>query len=223
MSKYKKGFSPLEAALLAVGLEGYKQIPQTQELSNSESSELRLLANEAHEILAALTDETILAYQALNGEDNKTELSIYKEWYEDETQQGIDLANTKLTKESLALWFTNIGEEDKANKFVRPTNNKTLHHSINKFNKGFTPEHCALIATGLDSYNDIDTAIRAGEEQDELLQQQARDAHRDFWYDVDTDPNLDNGSAMIAKNLREVLCDEIEIAYECYISDQLAM
>ncbi len=235
MSKYKKGFTPLEAALIAVGLENHKEIPslnQQQSLSKKKRDELILpsvqklnighneTVLEAQEILKALEDETILAYQALRGEKIKTELVIYAEWYTDETQEDIVLERTKLTKDSLALWFTNIGEDEKANKFSKTINNKSKPISINKFNKGFTAEHCALIATGLENYNDINTAVKADDEESQALAQQACDAHIDFWYDVDTDPNLENNSVLVAIKLKEVLCDEIEIAYECHIYNQ---
>jgi len=238
MNKYKKGFTPLEAALIAVGLEKHEQIPQLQypPFSQKTESEQVILPSvkklmeeqnevviEAQEILKALEDETILAYQALRGEKVKTELVIYAEWYTDETQEGIVLERTKLTKDSLALWFTNIGEDEKANKFSKTINNKSKPISINKFNKGFTAEHCALIATGLENYNDINTAVKADDEESQALAQQASDAHRDFWYDVDTDPNLENDSVLVAIKLKEVLCDEIETAYECHIYNQTVM
>ncbi|MCP4985787.1 MAG: hypothetical protein GY928_06885 [Colwellia sp.] len=145
MSKYKKGFTPVEAALLAVVLEKHEKIPQIQykqhvlpsvKVQNNKQNEAII---EAQDILKALEDETILAYQALRGEKVKTELVIYAEWYTDETQEGIVLERTKLTKDSLALWFANIGEHEKANKFSKTINKKSKPISINKFNKGLQP------------------------------------------------------------------------------------
>ncbi|MDO7084014.1 hypothetical protein WNY51_13960 [Pseudocolwellia sp. AS88] len=235
MSKYIKGFTPLEAALLAVGLEKHKQIPQLQYpqfLPETKSEQFvppktkKLMeehneaVTEAEEILKALEDETILAYQALRGEKNKTELVIYAEFYNDETQESILLERTKLTKESLALWFTNIGEVEKANKFSQTIKKSSKPIHINKFNKGFTAEHCALLATGLDNYNDLTTAIKMSNEQYEALDQQAADAAIDFWYEIDTDPNLENDMVSVAIKLKEALCDEIEIAFECQVYNQ---
>lgn len=233
MSKYKKGFTPLEASLIAVGLDEFNEIPQIKRQPYIPKDEADTLTgileanaihnnkvNEAMEILSALKDETTQAYQALRGEPNKTQLVIYAEWYTDETQEGIVLERTKLTKESLALWFAEIGELDKANKFSSVINEPTNLTPINKFNKGFTAEQCSLLATGLESYNDIKSVTLAAKHQRDTLTEQAIDAKKELFYEVDSDPRLNENSLSVAISLKEALFDEIEIAYEAQIYEE---
>jgi len=232
MNKYKKGFTPVEAALIAVGLKEEQKIPQLryrQQMPSNEAKEIDFTnidkeneeynkaVLEAQEILNALNDETILAYQALRGELSKTELVIYSEWYTDETQEGIVLERTKLTKESLAKWFDEVGEKNISDKFKEPE--KIV--AINRFKKAYTAEHAALIAVGLKNYDSIESAIDSSQYQSIQIAEAQWEVERggEFTH-FEVDELLENDSIINATNLKEALIDEIKLAseFESYAS-----
>ncbi|MBA6350717.1 hypothetical protein [Colwellia sp. BRX9-1] len=226
MNKYKKGFTPLEAALLAVGLKEQQNIPQLkyrQQLPpdrekgidfstiDKEDEEYNKTVLEAQEILNALNDETILAYQALKGELNKTVLVIYSEWYTDETQEDIVLERTKLTKKSLAKWFDEVGEKNISKRFKDPE--KII--PINNFKQAYTAEHAALIAVKLKHYSSIESAIQHREHKADELFHATRVIEQGGEYtDLFLDPRLEDDSIFNAMNLKEALIDEIKLASE---------
>jgi hypothetical protein len=226
MNKYKKGFTPLEAALLAVGLKEQQNIPQLkyrQQLPpdrekgidfstiDKEDEEYNKTVLEAQEILNALNDETILAYQALKGELNKTVLVIYSEWYTDETQEDIVLERTKLTKKSLAKWFDEVGEKNISKRFKDPE--KII--PINNFKQAYTAEHAALIAVKLKHYSSIESAIQHREHKADELFHATRVIEQGGEYtDLFLDPCLEDDSIFNAMNIKEALIDEIKLASE---------
>lgn len=226
MNKYKKGFTPLEAALLAVGLKEQQNIPQLkyrQQLPpdrekgidfstiDKEDEEYNKTVLEAQEILNALNDETILAYQALKGELNKTVLVIYSEWYTDETHEDIVLERTKLTKKSLAKWFDEVGEKNISKRFKDPE--KII--PINNFKQAYTAEHAALIAVKLKHYSSIESAIQHREHKADELFHATRVIEQGGEYtDLFLDPCLEDDSIFNAMNIKEALIDEIKLASE---------
>jgi hypothetical protein len=220
MNRYKKGFTPIEAALIAVGLEEQQKIPQLkhhQHMSKNEIKEIELISIkkynkavlEVQEILNALNDETILAYQALREDFNKTVLVIYSESYTDETQESIDLELTKLTKESLAKWFEEAGEINKSNRFKEPE--KIV--PINSFKQAYTAEHVALIAVELQHYSSIESAIQGLLDQADEIVHAERVIERGGEYtDLFIDPRLEDDSISNAANIKDALIDEIKLA-----------
>ncbi|MCL1067240.1 hypothetical protein L2735_10515 [Shewanella olleyana] len=217
MSKYKQGFTIEEATLFALDLSEFDSL-NSIELMLDEDEGWNELYREANDLFNALKSETIIAYLNLkNNQDSyepntavKTDIRLYQEWYTDECQDSLDFRLTMLTRESLSVWFRNMGHIEKADLFSPAF--KTNIQKVNKFKKAFTAEHCALIATGLDSYGTIKNMESILDSDADMRAQQAIDANQDNYYDIEVDTELSYDKVEEAKSIKEVLVDEIEIA-----------
>jgi hypothetical protein len=118
---------------------------------------------------------------------------------------------SQLTKESLADWFSDIGENEMGEKF-KPSKKST---TINPFKKAFTAEHAALIAVGLQQYDSIESAEQCAYEQDSSIAEAKISAIKgDYVPELDVDKKLEGYSIYNAKSLKEAILEEIKLASE---------
>jgi hypothetical protein len=225
MNKYKKGFTPEEAALIAVGLSQHQEIPYMRQqqapqgFRSAETNDIQDTIKEenekivqAREIMKALIDETYLSYKFERNESGKkTVLEIYKHDFYNQDEDYLDPEKTQLTKASLAKWFQEAGEINIRNLFKEPE----IVAPINHFKQAYTAEHAALIAVGLQSYNSIDTAIEGFSFQDNKIIEEKYERENGGCYpDFEIDENLFGDSISNANNLKEALIEEIKIGYQ---------
>jgi hypothetical protein len=253
MNKYKKGFTPDEAALIAVNLSGsdvdstyginlskylsveealngVKQIngesqmlsfitqPQGDELSKERlkttekfETVMRLLVH-AEDIQKALVAEACIAndYEH-NRTGRKTSLLIYQAYYYNDDPDCFWAERSLLTKESLADWFAEMGENEVSKKFKPPKpSTKT-----NPFKKAFIAEHAALIAVGLHEYHSIENAEKCANEQDNSIAEAKYSAQKgDYFDELNIDERLEGSLIYNAISLKEAVLEEIKLASE---------
>jgi len=216
MNKYKKGFTPEEAALIAVGLSQHQEIPYIRQqqapqgFRSAEINDIQDTINEenkkivhAREIMAALIDETYLSYKFEQNESGKKSvLEIYKHDFYNGDEDNLYSEKTQLTKASLAKWFLEVGEINISNLFKVPE----IVEPINHFKQAYTAEHAALIAVGLQSYNSIDTAIECSILQDNNIIQEKYEIEGGGSYpDYEFNKKLSGDSITHATNIKEAL------------------
>lgn len=239
MNKYKKGFTPDEAALIAVGFTDHNNLDVLEDdisvsLADSKSlekylpaeeevyapkdqkdayieSRVKELINEAKNIRDALRSELLLAYAFEEEKINKkTSLEIYLVQFMDSDKNEICTLSSQLTKASLAKWFDAADQVYMSKKFK----DEKLS-TINPFKKSFTAEHSALIAVGLKKYYSIDEVF------DELNYQNEQIADAEWqiekageYTDFEIDESLSYDLINDAKNIKKALIDEIKIAID---------
>ncbi len=219
MNKYKKGFTPEQAALIALNLDTYKTLDYAdQKMMDGEYSfghNVCLtgeLLNEARDILNALIEETCLAHEYDQNNSNKINcLEIYSTYYDEQFNHEFDPQKTQLTKASLAKWFDEAGKTDISKKFKDPEKVITINH----FKQAYTAEHSSLIAVGLQNYNSINSAKDYSESQEIEICNAQREVERGGEFTpFDIDERLKDDSINIAIKLKEALIDEIKLACE---------
>ncbi len=229
MNKYKKGFTPEEAALIAVGLSQHQEIPYLRQqqapqapqggFTPADISDIQHTINEenkkitqAREIMEALVDETYLSYKFEQNESGiKSVLEIYKHVFYNDDADYFYSEKTQLTKASLAKWFEQAGEINISKKFREPE--KVV--AINRFKQAYTAEHASLIAVGLQDYNSIESAIQESEYQEDQIFNAQREIERGSEFtDFKVDERLNDDSILNAIKLKEALIDEIKVRYQ---------
>jgi hypothetical protein len=218
MNKYQKGFTPEEAALIAVSLESYRTLDNAEKHIDDElclGHVTRVTGeqlNEAMDIIKALKEETWRAHEYEQSSSNQSScLEIYISMYNQKFNGVFDTDYSQLTKASLAKWFEEVGEVDISKKFKEPE--KVI--AINPFKQAYTAEHAALISVGLNTYDSIDLAIESSSYQSELIGQAQREVERGGEYtDFEVDPLLEDDSISNAINIKGALIDEIKLAYK---------
>lgn len=240
MNKYKKGFTPEEAALIAVGFERHsslkaieddinalqndsraleKYFPADEQLHvNIEQKEdfIRSVVNElvieARNIKDALSSEVLLAYENERGNTERTTtLKIYLTQFINSKNRTVCTLSTQLTKASLAKWFEEQDEEQKSEKFKSPTNLPRL----NRFKDAYIAEHAALISVGLENYQTIDSAYDSLEYQDEQLIEAKRLAEfAGENMELDIDECLSVTVINRALDVKEALIEELELVIQ---------
>ncbi|ENN98258.1 MULTISPECIES: hypothetical protein [Pseudoalteromonas] len=239
MNKYKKGFTPDEAALIAVGFPNYSNLDALESnisvsLADSKSiekylpseeevyaprdqkaayieSRVKELINEAKNIRDALRSELLLAYAFEEEEINKkTSLEIYLVQFKDSDENEICTLRSQLTKASLAKWFDAADQVYMSKKFK----DEKLS-TINPFKKSFTAEHSALIAVGLNKYSSIDEVFDKLNYQNEQIADARWQIEKGGEYtDFEIDESLSYDLINDAENIKQALMDEIKIAIE---------
>ncbi len=226
MNKYKKGFTPEEAALIAVGLSQHKEIPHIRQqqlpqagfspddinsITQTIREENKKIA-QANEIMEAIIDETYLSYMFERNESGiKPILEIYKHDFYNQDEEYIYPEKTQLTKASLAKWFEEAGELDISSLFKEPEKIAP----INPFKQAYTAEHAALMAVGLQNYNSISIAIECSNSQDNHIIQEKYEIEGGGCYpEYQFDKQLSGESISHATNLKEALIEEIKIGYQ---------
>jgi len=226
MNKYKKGFTPEEAALIAVGLSQHQKIPYKRQQQAPQAgftpadisdiqhtiTEENKKISQAHEIMEAIIDETYLSYKFERNESGtEPVLEIYKHDFYNQDEEYIYPEKTQLTKASLAKWFEKAGELNISNIFKEP---KKLI-PINNFKQAYTAEHAALIAVELKHYSSIESAIQSEQHQAEELFHAKRVIEQGGEYtDLFLDPRLEDDSIYNATNIKDALIEEIKIGYQ---------
>jgi hypothetical protein len=253
MNKYKKGFTPDEAALIAVNLsgsdvdstyginlskylsveealKGVSQIngqsqmlsfitqPQGDELSKERlntpekfETVIRLLV-QAEDIQKALVTEACVAndYEH-NRTSMETTLLIYQACYYNDDSDCFWAERSLLTKESLADWFAEMGENEVSKKFKPPKPST----KINPFKKAFIAEHVALITVGLHEYHSIENAEKCAHEQYNSIAEAKYSAQKGDYYDeLNIDERLEESLIYDAISLKEAILEEIKLASE---------
>ena len=242
MNKYKKGFTPDEAALIAVGLDKYSTIDSVTKQVNDkitgliglgivlpphkvdsfkhaqnqldEQEQIKESIDEANLIKVALIEETLISHQWSKGNRTQsTNIEIYLPFYDENFNGEFDPELTQITKDSLAKWFNEAGELEIENKF------KTIPkvEKINLFKKGFTAEQAALIATQLYNYNSLSNATEVLDNhiyQEAELQWQAEkgDCHHSCVDELDT--KLTHESIEKALSIKDALLEELPLIFE---------
>jgi hypothetical protein len=255
MNKYKKGFTPVEVALISINIESYiknkywpssshnvhclNELRSTVRYIVCDLTKLELetqdekyktdldkftcleeeLIPQAEHLKNALIAETLLTQQYEQGSSlKKSLLEIYVPFYDAQFNGEFDPDKTQLTKESLAKWFDEAGEEEIANKF-KPI--KKVER-INLFKKGFTAEQAALIATQLKGYTsliDTENAINEKLLQEAKLHWQVEKG--DYYGGLDDlDSNLTYENIEIARSITEALLEELPLVIDCDIYEQ---
>lgn len=237
MNKYKKGFTPDEAALIAVGFTSHsnldalesdisvsladlksieKYLPSEEEIYASKDqkgayieSRVKELINEAKNIRDALRSELLLAYAFEKGKVNKkTSLEIYLVQFTDSDENDICTLSSQLTKASLAKWFDAADQVYMSKKFK----DEKLS-TINPFKKSFTAEHSALIAVGLNKYSSIDEVFEELNYQNEQIADAEWQIEKGGEYtDFEIDESLNYDLINDAENIKKALIDEINKA-----------
>lgn len=225
MNKYKKGFTPEEVALIAVGLSQHQEIPHIRQqqapqgYSSADISDIQYTINEenekiaqAHEIMEALIDETYLSYKFERNESGKKSvLEIYKHDFYNHDEDYLYSEKTQLTKASLAKWFEEAGEINISKIFKDPEKIVPINH----FKQAFTAEHAALIAVGLQYYSSIESALEGRQYQEDELFHAKRIIEQGGEYtDLEVDSKLEGDSIYNATNIKEALLEEIKIGYQ---------
>ena len=225
MNKYKKGFTPEEAALIAVGLSQHQEIPymrqqqapqgfrptEINDIQDTIKEENKKIA-QAHEIMEALIDETYLSYKFERNESGKKSvLVIYKHDFYNGDEDYLYSEKTQLTKASLAKWFEEAGDINISKIFKDPEKIVPINH----FKQAFTAEHAALIAVGIQYYSSIESALEGRQYQEDELFHAKRIIEQGGEYtDLEVDPKLEGDSIYNATNIKEALLEEIKIGYQ---------
>ncbi|WP_019025670.1 hypothetical protein [Colwellia piezophila] len=213
MSKYKKGYTPEEAALIAVNLESYRTLENAEKYIDDElclghtTCVTAEQLNEAMDIIKALKEETWLVHE----EESSSCLEIYLPSYNQQFNGIFDPDYSQLTKASLAKWFEEAGEINISKIFKGPVKIVPINH----FKQAFTAEHAALIAVGLQYYSSIESALEGRQYQEEELFHAKRVIEQGGEYtDLEVDPKLEGDSIYNATNIKEALLEEIKIGYQ---------